>query len=95
MDYTHINFFQCYNLKNTRRRHALKQHCGVANRNADIDLERSIGSVSKVLQTEPAVSQRFKNLDGGGGSSTYIIIPCQTGSCVKNFSEGGTDSKKM
>lgn len=72
----------------------MKQHCGVANRNVDIDLEGSITGVSKMLQADRAVSQRFMNLAGGVGSSTCIIKSCEDEICLKNFFEGGTDSIK-
>lgn len=50
----------------------MKQHCGVTNRNVDMDLEGSINNVSKMLQPERAVSQRLMNLAGGGGSGTLL-----------------------
>lgn len=73
---------------------SIKQHCGVANRNVDKDLEGSISSVSEMLQGERVVCQRSMNLAGGSGSSTGIMIPCPSEISHKNSFEGGTDRKK-
>ncbi|KAK1377732.1 Chromodomain-helicase-DNA-binding protein 3-like [Heracleum sosnowskyi] len=73
---------------------SIKQQCGVANRNVDIDLEGSISSVSEMLQTEGVVGQSSIDLGGGSGCSTGSEFITQGEICPKSSLEGGTDCKK-